>query len=218
MINHGLSTGGLFALVGMIYERYHTREIAELGGLARRTPLLAFFMLLFTLSSIGLPGLNGFAGEFLILLGMFQRAWTDAPRVAGAGRSRSIAVLAVFGVVLGAWYMLWLVQRVFFGPLQGAAAFARRARRCAICRCARSRRWRRWSCSSSGSACTRSSSSSRMRPTLEPLAPARRAGACERDRDADEPSTGRWPSDRALGTSGGTRACRLKPSTCCCRK
>ena len=117
MINHGLSTGGLFAVFGMIYERYHTREIKDLGGLARRIPLLALFMLLFTFSSIGLPGMNGFAGEFLILIGMFQRGWAEAP--AGMQISyTAISVLAVFGVVLGAWYMLWLVQRVFFGPLK----------------------------------------------------------------------------------------------------
>ena len=116
MINHGLSTGGLFAVVGMIYERYHTREIRELGGLAARLPLLAFFFLVFTFSSIGLPGLNGFAGEFLILSGMFQRAWTSAPDE-WALVYKVITVLAVFGVVLGAWYMLYLVQRVFFGPL-----------------------------------------------------------------------------------------------------
>jgi NADH-quinone oxidoreductase subunit M len=117
MINHGLSTGGLFALVGMVYERYHTREISELGGLARRTPVLAFFFLLFTLSSIGLPALNGFAGEFLILIGAFQRAWVDPP-VGFELAYRVMAIAAVFGVVLGAWYMLWLVQRVFFGPLK----------------------------------------------------------------------------------------------------
>jgi len=117
MVNHGLSTGGLFALIGMIYERYHTRQIADLGGLARRTPILAFFMLVMTLSSIGLPGLNGFVGEFLILLGMFQRGFADAP-AAWAGQYRVIAVLAVSGVVLGAWYMLLMVQRVFFGPLR----------------------------------------------------------------------------------------------------
>ena len=117
MINHGLSTAGLFAVVGMIYERYHTRQISELGGLAKRTPLLATFMLMFTMSSIGLPGLNGFVGEFMILLGMFQRAWTDAPGRWGL-RLMVIAVLAVSGVVLGAWYMLWMVQRVFFGPLK----------------------------------------------------------------------------------------------------
>jgi NADH-quinone oxidoreductase subunit M len=117
MINHGLSTGGLFAVVGMIYERYHTREIRQLSGLSRRTPVLAFFFVLFTLSSIGLPGLNGFAGEFLILLGMFQRAWTGAPE-AWVTAYKTMAVLAVFGVVLGAWYMLYLVQRVFFGVLK----------------------------------------------------------------------------------------------------
>lgn len=120
MINHGLSTGALFALVGMIYERYHTREIKELSGLARKTPWLAAFMLLMTFSSIGLPGLNGFAGEFLLLTGMFQRAWADAPGVWQL-QFQIIAVLAVLGVVLGAWYMLWLVQRVFFGPLHEAS-------------------------------------------------------------------------------------------------
>ena len=117
MINHGLSTGGLFAVVGMIYERYHTRHIADLGGLSRRLPILAFFMLVLTLSSIGLPGLNGFVGEFMLLLGMFQRAWTETVPFY-AWQYRLIAVMAVSGVVLGAWYMLWLVQRVFFGPLK----------------------------------------------------------------------------------------------------
>jgi NADH-quinone oxidoreductase subunit M len=117
MINHGLSTGGLFAVVGMIYERYHTREIYALGGLSRRTPILAFFFVLFTLSSIGLPGLNGFVGEFLVLIGMFTRGWTDAPESLVLAY-RIMSVVAVFGVVLGAWYMLYLVQRVFFGPLK----------------------------------------------------------------------------------------------------
>ncbi len=117
MINHGISTGALFALVGMIYDRYHTRTIAEFGGLARKLPRLAFFFVLFTLSSIGLPGLNGFAGEFLILAGMFQRGWSQSP--AGMNwQLLGIAVIAVFGVVLGAWYMLWLVQRLFFGLLR----------------------------------------------------------------------------------------------------
>ncbi len=119
MVNHGLSSAGLFAIVGMIYERYHTRQISELGGLAKRTPLLATFAVLFTLSSIGLPGLNGFVGEFLILVGMFQRAWIEAPGPLGP-QLMVIAVLAVSGVVLGAWYMLWMVQRVFFGPLKEA--------------------------------------------------------------------------------------------------
>ncbi len=119
MVNHGLSTGGLFAVVGMIYERYHTREIRELGGLTYRVPVLAFFFLLFALSSIGLPGMNGFAGEFMILIGMFQRAWTAAPDSLVLAY-KTMAVAATFGVVLGAWYMLYLIQRVFFGPLHEA--------------------------------------------------------------------------------------------------
>lgn len=112
MINHGLSTGGLFALVGMLYERYHTRRISDYRGMAARLPGLAFFMLVLTLSSIGLPGLNGFAGEFLILLGMFQTGWQRG------GQYMVIAVLAVSGVVLAAWYMLQLIARVFFGRLR----------------------------------------------------------------------------------------------------
>lgn len=120
LVNHGLSTGGLFAIVGMIYERYHTREIDKLGGLSRRLPWLAFFMLVFTFSSIGLPGLNGFVGELLILIGMFQRGFAEGPPL-WQSQYQAIAVLAVSGVVLGAWYMLWLVQRVFFGPLKEPA-------------------------------------------------------------------------------------------------
>ena len=121
MINHGLSTGGLFALVGMIYDRYHTREIAKFGGLCRRLPILTFMMVLFTFSSIGLPGLNGFAGEFTILQGMFVRAWNAAPAPL-VGQLKTIAVVATFGVVLGAWYMLWMVERIFFGPLREPAS------------------------------------------------------------------------------------------------
>jgi NADH-quinone oxidoreductase subunit M len=123
MVNHGLATGGLFAVVGMLYERFHTRRIDDLGGLARQLPRLATFMVILTLSSIGLPGLNGCVGEFLLLLGMFQRAWAVAPAVL-AGQYRVIAVLAISGVVLGAWYMLQLVQRVFFGPLRTPTAHA----------------------------------------------------------------------------------------------
>ncbi len=115
MINHGLSTGGLFAVVGMIYERYHTRQIDQLGGLARRLPWLTFMMLLFTFSSIGLPGLNGFVGEFLVLTGIFQRGWVGPSWMQSS--LMWIAILSVTGVVLGAWYMLYLVQRVFYGPL-----------------------------------------------------------------------------------------------------
>ena len=129
MVNHGISTGALFAVVGMIYERYHTREISALSGLAKRLPILSFFMLLFTFSSIGLPGLNGFAGEVLVLLGMFQRAWSQS--IAGwQPLLIAVAVLAVSGVVLGAWYMLYLVQRVFFGPLKEPAQHAAHAPAC----------------------------------------------------------------------------------------
>lgn len=121
-INHGLSTGGLFAIVGMVYERYHTRQISDLGGLAKRLPLLATMMVFFTFSSIGLPGMNGFVGETLVLIGMFQRGWADTgqagPPAEFAAQYQWISILAVTGVVLGAWYMLWLVQRVFFGPLK----------------------------------------------------------------------------------------------------
>ncbi len=104
----------------MIYDRYHTREIADLGGLAKRLPLLSTFMVLFTFSSIGLPGMNGFAGEFLVLLGMFQRGYAEAP-LAYSAQWIAIAVAAVSGVVLGAWYMLWLVERVFFRKLREPA-------------------------------------------------------------------------------------------------
>jgi len=117
MVAHGLSTGGLFALVGMLYQRYRTRKIAELGGLAAETPVLAFFLLVMTLGSIALPGLSGFAAELLVLLGMFQRAWADTPDQ-WAVTYRVFAVLALCGVILGAWYMLLLVERVFFGPLR----------------------------------------------------------------------------------------------------
>ncbi len=105
MVNHGISTGALFLLVGMIYERRHTRQIDELGGLQHSAPLMAAFFTVVMLSSIGLPGLNGFVGEFLILLGTFtaHRWW---------------AVIATIGVVLAALYLLWAYQRVFHGPAE----------------------------------------------------------------------------------------------------
>lgn len=108
MVNHGISTGALFILVGMIYERRHTREISDFGGIAQVMPAFAALFLLATLSSIGLPGLNGFVGEFLVLLGAFRaNPWA--------------AAFAATGVILGAVYMLWMVRRVFFGPLVHAA-------------------------------------------------------------------------------------------------
>jgi NADH-quinone oxidoreductase subunit M len=105
MINHGLSTGALFLLVGMIYDRYHTRQLDDLGGLAARLPLLACTMVFIAMASIGLPGLNGFVGEVLSLAGMFRR-------------HPIYAVLGTTGVVLGAWYLLLMIQNAFFGPLR----------------------------------------------------------------------------------------------------
>jgi NADH-quinone oxidoreductase subunit M len=104
MLNHGVSTGGLFLIVGMLSDRRHTRLISEYGGLKRVTPRLVAAFLIITLSSIGLPGLNGFVGEFLILLGTFR---TD-PR---------LAAFAATGVILSATYMLWMFQRVNYGPV-----------------------------------------------------------------------------------------------------
>ncbi len=113
MVNHGLSTGALFLVVGMIYERYHTRRFADIGGLARRMPILAFFLIVFTLSSIGLPGLNGFIGEFLVLLGTFTSG--RGPQAGPFGIP--YAAVAATGIMLGAVYMLWMCQRVLFGPV-----------------------------------------------------------------------------------------------------
>jgi len=104
MVNHGLSTGALFLLVGMLYERRHTRAIADFGGLAKAVPILSGVFLLVALSSLGLPGLNGFVGEFLVLLATFiEYRWWVVP--------------ASFGIVLAAVYLLWAYQRVFHGEL-----------------------------------------------------------------------------------------------------
>jgi NADH-quinone oxidoreductase subunit M len=104
MLNHGISTGGLFLIVGMLSERRHTRLISEFGGLKKVMPHLVAVFLIVTLSSIGLPGLNGFVGEFLILLGAFR--W-----------SPQMAAFAATGVILSATYMLWMFQRVNYGPV-----------------------------------------------------------------------------------------------------
>ena len=104
MVNHGLSTGALFLLVGVIYERRHTRLLADYGGLGRAMPVYATFFVIAVLSSVGLPGLNGFVGEFLILAGTFKA-------------SPTAATIAASGVILAAIYLLWLVQKVFFGPV-----------------------------------------------------------------------------------------------------
>jgi NADH-quinone oxidoreductase subunit M len=104
MLNHGISTGALFLLVGVIYERRHTRLISEYGGLAKVVPVFSFVLLVVTFSSIGLPGMNGFVGEMLVLLGSF-------------GPHPIATTFAATGVILGAVYMLWMIQRVVFGPL-----------------------------------------------------------------------------------------------------
>lgn len=104
MINHGLSTGALFLLVGVIYDRRHTRDISAYGGIAATMPLFTTIFIIVTLSSIGLPTLNGFVGEFLILTGAAKANWVWT-------------VWAATGIILSAVYMLWMVQRVFFGPI-----------------------------------------------------------------------------------------------------
>jgi NADH-quinone oxidoreductase subunit M len=105
MINHGLSTGALFLLVGMLYERYHTRKLGDYSGMGTRLGLLSCAMIFICLSSIGLPGLNGFVGEALVFFGMFRVR-------------TGLAVLGLAGIVLGAWYLLSMVRGVFFGPLR----------------------------------------------------------------------------------------------------
>ncbi|MHB9012267.1 MAG: NADH-quinone oxidoreductase subunit M [Ignavibacteriaceae bacterium] len=109
MVNHGLSTGALFLLVGVIYDRMHTRLISDYGGIAKIVPVFATFFMIASLSSIGLPGLNGFVGEFLILLGTFKSPVLDSWWFAG---------FATSGVIFAAVYLLWLYQRVFFGEVK----------------------------------------------------------------------------------------------------
>ena len=101
MINHGIVTGALFLSVGIVYDRTHSRKIADYGGLATIMPIYAAFFMVFTLASIGLPATNGFVGEFLILLGGFTK-------------SKLAGVLASTGIIIGAGYMLWLYQKIFF--------------------------------------------------------------------------------------------------------
>jgi NADH-quinone oxidoreductase subunit M len=104
MLNHGISTGALFLLVGMIYERRHTRLIDDFGGIAKVMPVYATFFMIVALSSIGLPLTNGFVGEFLILLGSYAR-------------NQLFTIIAASGVILAACYMLWMYQRVIFGKV-----------------------------------------------------------------------------------------------------
>lgn len=105
MISHGITTGALFLIVGFLYERRHTRLIADFGGLSKVMPVFATIFMIVTFSSVGLPGTNGFVGEFLILVGAFE------------GGLRVFAVVATFGVILAAVYMLWMFQRVMMGKV-----------------------------------------------------------------------------------------------------
>jgi NADH-quinone oxidoreductase subunit M len=113
MVSHGLVAGGLFLMVGMIYERCHTRELAAYGGLAKVLPVYSVFFLILTLASVGLPTTSGFTGEFLVLMGAFNAAWRES--AAGSSQGLWVAGIAVTGVVLGALYMLWFAQRFLFG-------------------------------------------------------------------------------------------------------
>jgi NADH-quinone oxidoreductase subunit M len=111
MVNHGLSTGGLFLLVGMLYERYHTRMMGDYSGMAARLKVLSAFMVFICLTSVGIPGLNGFVGEMLVLAGVYD---LQGASVSGFG----FAVVVAVGIVLGAWYLFTMLRRVFFGPLR----------------------------------------------------------------------------------------------------
>ncbi len=112
MINHGISTGALFLILGMLYERRHTREMDNFGGLAKSVPVLSFFMVVSALASAGLPGLNGFVGEFMILIGSFSSTVIDSPL---------LVALATTGVILAAVYLLWMLYKMFFGELTSDA-------------------------------------------------------------------------------------------------
>jgi len=113
MVSHGLVAGGLFLMVGMIYERCHTRDLAAYGGIAKLLPVYSVFLAVLTLAAIGLPTTSGFTGEFLVLLGAFRAAWPL--HVQGANYPLLVSASAVAGVVLGALYMLWFAQRFLFG-------------------------------------------------------------------------------------------------------
>ncbi|MBI2555386.1 MAG: NADH-quinone oxidoreductase subunit M, partial [Candidatus Rokubacteria bacterium] len=117
MVNHGLSTGALFLMVGLLYERRHTRLIADFGGLWKAIPAFSVLFMIVSLSSLGLPGLNGFVGEFLILVGAF--AWAAGPSAAPA--AYLVPVLATSGIIFTAVYMLWMYQRVCFGEITSEA-------------------------------------------------------------------------------------------------
>ena len=108
MVNHGISTGAMFLIVGMLYERRHTREMADFGGIAKSVPILSFFMIFTVLASAGLPGLNGFVGEFLILIGAFKSTVLNSP---------ILVAVATTGVILSAIYLLYMVYETFWGKI-----------------------------------------------------------------------------------------------------
>ncbi len=110
-LNHGISTGALFLLIGLIYERRHTRNFSDFGGLKAQMPIYSAIFLIVMLSSVGLPGLNGFVGEFLALFGSFQSGWVGL-----YGMTYWLPALAGVGVILSAVYLLWMFQKVFYGP------------------------------------------------------------------------------------------------------
>jgi NADH-quinone oxidoreductase subunit M len=109
MVNHGLTTGALFLLIGMMYERYHTRKISDYSGLASRFPLFAVFLIFTCLASAGLPGLNGFIGEVLVLMGIIQLEGPARP---------VLAIIGASAIILGAWYLLTMIRHMLFGPFR----------------------------------------------------------------------------------------------------
>lgn len=111
MINHGLSSAALFLLIGMLYERYHTRKLSAYSGMAKLMPRLTVLMVFICLSSVGLPGLNGFVGEVLALMGIFSREWSNH-------RFPIYGIAGASGIILGAWYLFTMLKGVFFGPLK----------------------------------------------------------------------------------------------------
>jgi len=117
MVNHGLSTGALFLCVGMMYERYHTRSLDDVGGLGSKMPVWAFFLVFFTMASVGLPGLNGFVSEFLCLMGTFQSGESAAGGTLGP-LGPWFAAAAATGMIVAAIYLLYMVGAIVFGPLR----------------------------------------------------------------------------------------------------
>ena len=111
MVNHGIATGALFLIVGMIYDRRHTRMIADFQGLAKQIPVFTLIFMITIMASVGLPGLNGFVGEFLVLMGSFKSTVI----------SQAFAIFAATGVIIAAVYLLWMFRRVMFGELDKEA-------------------------------------------------------------------------------------------------